>query len=157
MITSCSTVPNWPVFHTSWYFLDIPDLGSATLMTGHIIDVHSNSDSVHSGRRYFSFEEILEYNACYTSCIDELPTLTFAPHSNAANVCSLIMVLLFPSGSTHTPSIFKASWACSCFSETYPPTNFLATKSIPTSASFATHFPLFQKNSIKHHQLFFYT
>ena len=31
-------------------FDDIPDLGNATLMAGYIIDLHSDSDSVHAGR-----------------------------------------------------------------------------------------------------------
>ena len=64
------------------------------------------------------------------------------------------MAFLFPSGATHIPSIFEASWACSSFSETDYPTDFLATTSIYMSASFAIRLLPFQTNSTKYHQIF---
>ena len=57
----------------------INELSNDALMVGCIINFHSDSVNVHAGRRYFSFEEILECKACQASCLEEFPTLTLAP------------------------------------------------------------------------------
>ena len=96
----------------------IPDLGHTAFISEYIIDLHSDSISVHSRRGYFSLEDIFELRTCQASYLDNLPDLNLTPHSIAAIFCSLIIVLLFPSGATHTPNILEFSYAFDLFSET---------------------------------------
>ena len=85
----------------------IPELDRAVSRVGYIIDLFSDSFSVYTGSGYFSFEEILDYKAFHAFYLEELSALTLAPHSIAASFCSLITVVLLPSGSTHIPVFSK--------------------------------------------------
>ena len=46
---------------------DIPTFGKAALIAGYIIDLYSDSDSLHAGRGYFNLAVIFEYRACHAS------------------------------------------------------------------------------------------
>ena len=129
-------------------------MGNAAFITECIMDIHSDSSSVQAGNRYFSFEEIFERRAYQVSCLEEFSGLVLDPPSIPVIFCSFITVELFPSGFTHTPTIFEASCMRNIFSNTHSPVEEVATRSTSVPASLSTRFPFFHINSTKYDQFY---
>ena len=68
-----------------------PDLGSADIITGFIIDRHSSLDSEHAGSGYLSLAVMVVCSANHDSFWDGFPVRTLAPHSRA-RVCNSLTI-----------------------------------------------------------------
>ena len=62
----------------------IPHLGSPPIRAGHIIDLHSSCESVHTGRGYFTFADMVVCSAAHASDFDGFPNLAFLLQSKVA-------------------------------------------------------------------------
>ena len=77
-----------PSLISAWIISHIPDLGNAAFIAGYIIDLQSSIDNAHAANGDFNLADILECKAYQDSFLEELPVLTFTPHSTAANFSS---------------------------------------------------------------------
>ena len=77
---------------------DIPALGSAALIAGNMIDLHSASVSVQAGSGYFNLAHMLVCKAVHASSLDECPNLIFPAQSSAAFLRYSIVLSLSPLG-----------------------------------------------------------
>ena len=77
---------------------DIPALGSATIIAGDIMDLHSSSVSVQAGSGYFNFALMLVCRAVHASSLDGCPSLILPAQSSSAFLKFSIVLCLSPFG-----------------------------------------------------------